>query len=346
MPISDADLWHQVHAQREDGVAAMFLIRDVEPRADQPQLFVIELPYPITDLSKLPDAAGYRRLDTFQEDWVEPACEALGWTFVAWKSEDGSFFLYLYGDGDPNALLERLTAFDDALGYFNDRDADWSEYAALRELVEQAQAAPQDDADAEADHVHTADCDHGDDPDATPTIPVIDLTGLTDEGERAAPARTTRAETSRPAKARPAMARPAMAKATRTSAARSARPAAKPPQATRSPTPSKKPPSTKPARPSKQPPSTKPARPLKQPASTKPARPSKQPPSTKPPRPSKQPPSTKPPRPSKQPPSTKPARPSKKSTATRPAAARRSAKRPTAARPAAARRAKPQTPRR
>ena len=123
MAISDADLWHQVHAQREDGVPAMFLVRDVEPRDDQPQIFVIQMPYAVTDLSRLPDAAGYRRLDAFQEQWIEPACAALGWTFVAWKSEDGSFFLYLYGDGDPNMMLEKLSPFDPSLGFFNDRDA-------------------------------------------------------------------------------------------------------------------------------------------------------------------------------------------------------------------------------
>jgi hypothetical protein len=207
MPISDADLWHQVHAQREDGVPAMFLIREVEPRADQPRLLVIEMPYTSTEASKLPDTAAYRRLDTLQEQWIEPACDALGWTFVAWKSEDGSFFLYIYGGGDPSALLERLASFDGALGFFNDSDADWSEYAALRELVEQAQAAPE--GEDEDDHVHTADCDHEQDADGTAqTIPVIDLTGVT--GERA----------ERPAKAKPAKARTVKARSAKTKASK------------------------------------------------------------------------------------------------------------------------------
>ena len=124
MASPEPNVWHQVHAQREDGVAAMFLIRDIEPRADQPKIFVVELPYAVTDLSGQPDAAGYRRLGAFQEQWLEPACAALGWTFVAWKSEDGSFFLYLYGDGDPDALLEKLAPFDGELGFFNDVDAE------------------------------------------------------------------------------------------------------------------------------------------------------------------------------------------------------------------------------
>jgi hypothetical protein len=216
MPISDADLWHQVHAQREDGVAAMFLIREVEPRADQPRLLVIEMPYTITDASKLPDTTAYRRLDTLQEQWIEPACEALGWTFVAWKSEDGSFFLYLYGGGDPGALLERLGSFDGALGFFNDSDADWSEYAALRELVEQAQAAPEGEDEDDHDHVHTADCDHAQGvDDLSEEFPAIDLTGVTDQrDERPGKPRTAKAKAAKakPAKAKPAKAKPAKAK--------------------------------------------------------------------------------------------------------------------------------------
>jgi hypothetical protein len=157
---SDSNVWHQVHAQREDGVAAMFLIRDVEPRADQPKIFVVELPYPVTDLSGQPDAAAYRRLSAFQEQWLEPACAALGWTFVAWKCEDGSFFLYLYGAGDPDALLEKLAPFDGELGFFNDVDAEWSGYAALRELVEQAEDGGDD---GDGDDGDDADGDAGDD---------------------------------------------------------------------------------------------------------------------------------------------------------------------------------------
>src|SRR6185295_18399532 len=206
----------QVHAQREDGVAAMFLIRDVEPRADQPKIFVVELPYPVTDLSGQPDAAGYRRLAAFQEQWLEPACVALGWTFVAWKSEDGSFFLYLYGAGDPDVLLEKLAPFDGELGFFNDLDADWSEYAALRELVEQSEARGNDeedegDRDHDDDHHHDhgeGDHDHPDDPDrghddgiTMPGIRVIDLTGdAPDEPARRAASKPARPATSKPTK--------------------------------------------------------------------------------------------------------------------------------------------------
>src|SRR5215510_14012465 len=196
MGSSDSNVWHRVHAQREDGVAAMFLIRDVEPRPDQPKIFVVELPYPVTDLSGQPDAAAYRRLSAFQEQWLEPACAALGWTFVAWKCEDGSFFLYLYGAGDPHALLEKLAPFDGELGFFNDLDADWSEYATLRELVEQAEADDEIGEDEERahgnGHVHTDDCDHDHDGvhdlDVTAHgIRVIDLTGVTGEPEPPAP---------------------------------------------------------------------------------------------------------------------------------------------------------------
>jgi len=217
MAISDADLWHQVHAQREDGVAATFLIREVEPRTDQPQIFMIELPYPVTDPSKLPDEAGYRRLDVFQEQWIEPACEALGWTYVAWKGEDGSFFFYLYGNGDPNVLLEKLAPFDEDLSFFNDRDAEWSEYAALRELVEQAEAAEGDD------HVHTEDCDHEHDHDTTShAIPVIDLTG-----EPPAKPSASKRSSAKPASAR-AAAKPAPAKSAKAKPAKPAASKAKP----------------------------------------------------------------------------------------------------------------------
>ena len=267
MAPSDADLWHQVHAQREDGVAAMFLIREVEPRPDQPQIFVIELPYPITEMSKLPDAAGYRRLDTFQEQWIEPACEALGWTFVAWKCEDGAFFLYLYGAGDPNALHERLAPFDGALGFFNDRDASWTEYAALRELVDQAQAA--DDEEDDGGHVHTEACGHDHDHDhgaTTNGIPVVDLTGARATGKakaakvKAAKAKAAKATPGKPSSAKPTSAKkpakpapaPAPARATK------AKPAAKKPAAK----PAAKKPASKPAK-------AKPA--AKKPAARKPA---------------------------------------------------------------------------
>lgn len=216
----EPNVWHQVHAQREDGVAAMFLIRDVVPRADQPKIFVIELPYAVTDLSGQPDASGYRRLGAFQEQWLEPACAALGWTFVAWKSEDGSFFLYLYGAGDPEVLLEKLAPFDGELGFFNDVDAEWSEYAALRELVEQSEA--------DGDHVHGDGCDH-DHGDGHhhhhdgAGIEVIDLTG-----EPEAPAAAARPPAARPARraAKPAVAaRPAAAKRATAAAKRPGKPA-------------------------------------------------------------------------------------------------------------------------
>jgi len=265
MAIRDADLWHQVHAEREDGVAATFLIRDVEPRPDQPQIFVVELPYPVTDDSKLPDPASYRRLDTFQEQWVEPACEALGWTLVAWKSEDGAFYLYLYGDGDPNALLERLAPFDSELGFFHDRDADWSEYAALRDLVDQSEAASDDDegdGDAEGGHVHTDACDHDHDHTHDHThdhdhdhtsngVLVIDHTG--------------EPSTARATDARIANGHTGSAKATRakTTPPRTASKASRSKQATARTT-TKRPPTNKPARSG---PIPKPAkRPAKQPA--------------------------------------------------------------------------------
>ena len=90
MALHNADLWHQILAQRDDGVDALFLIRQLEPRADLPRVLVIELPYTTRDETGLPDATALARLDGFEEGWIEPACEDLGWTYVA----VGLFSLY------------------------------------------------------------------------------------------------------------------------------------------------------------------------------------------------------------------------------------------------------------
>ncbi len=134
--------WHQFEALRDDGAPARFRIRDLTPRTDQPRIFVVELPYPITDLSRLPDATSYRRIATFEERWLIPAAGTLGWTFVAAKVDDGSCFLYLYGADDPAPMIERLAPFDGGLGFFDESDPAWDEYAALKELLDEANAIP------------------------------------------------------------------------------------------------------------------------------------------------------------------------------------------------------------
>jgi hypothetical protein len=134
--------WHQFEALRDDGAPAMFRIRDMAPRPDQPKIFVVELPYPITDLSRLPDATSYRRIATFEENWLIPAAGSLGWSFVAAKIDDGSCFLYLYGASDPTPMIERLAPFDGGLGFFDESDPEWDEYAALKELLDEANAIP------------------------------------------------------------------------------------------------------------------------------------------------------------------------------------------------------------
>ena len=82
------------------------------------------------------------RLQVFEEQWLIPAASSLGWMFVAAKTEDGSFFLYLYGDTDPTAMIARLSPFDGSLGFFDEQDPAWDEYAALKELLEEANAMP------------------------------------------------------------------------------------------------------------------------------------------------------------------------------------------------------------
>jgi len=136
----DGEVWHLVEARRDDGAPTIFRIRELVPKPELSRIFVVEMPYPITEMSRLPDAAGYRRLATFEEQWLTPACAATGCEQVGLKIEEGSFFLYLYGNGEPNDLISRLAPFDAALGFYDDPDPDWAEYATLRDLLEEAKA--------------------------------------------------------------------------------------------------------------------------------------------------------------------------------------------------------------
>jgi hypothetical protein len=87
---------------------------------------VAELPYPVTDTSKLPGPAAYRRLGVFEDQWLVPACRALGLELVAIKTANGSLQAYLYGGVDPAAaLVARLAPFDCDLGFYDDDDPAW-----------------------------------------------------------------------------------------------------------------------------------------------------------------------------------------------------------------------------
>jgi hypothetical protein len=134
--------WLIVEAKRDDGTPTMFRIRELAPRPELAKIFVVELPYPMTELSRLPGALDYRRLAEFEEQWLRPACNTLGWELVGSKTEDGSFFLYMYGSSDPSTMIEKLSPFDAALGFYDDDDPDWQEYGTLRELLDQAKALP------------------------------------------------------------------------------------------------------------------------------------------------------------------------------------------------------------
>ena len=140
-----AESWHIVEAKRADGEAAIFRIREMEPRRELATIFVVEMPYETTEMSKLPGATAYRRLAGFEEAWLGKACDALGWVFVGVRIEDGSFFLYLYGDAEPGDLVARLAPFDGALGFYDDRDPAWGEYRTMRELLDQAKKLPKQD---------------------------------------------------------------------------------------------------------------------------------------------------------------------------------------------------------
>ncbi len=133
------EIWHVVEARRDDGAPTTFRIRELEPNAELATIFVAELTYPTTELSRMPCAADYRALARFEDEWLRPACAALGWVPVGVKIEDGSFFIYAYGSGDPRSFAEKLGGFGATLVFYDDHDPDWGEYATLRELLEQAQ---------------------------------------------------------------------------------------------------------------------------------------------------------------------------------------------------------------
>lgn len=139
---ADGELWHIVEARRDDGAPTMFRIRELAPNRSLTKIFVVELPYPTTEMSRLPNAAAYRRLAELEEQWLRPACGTLGWELVGTKTEDGSFFVYMYGGTDPQHLIEKVSPFDVGLGFYDDEDPDWQEYATLRELLDQAKAIP------------------------------------------------------------------------------------------------------------------------------------------------------------------------------------------------------------
>jgi len=140
----DGEVWHLVEGRRDDGAPAIFRIRELAPRLELPRIFVVEMPYPITEMSRLPNAAAYRRLATFEEQWLIPACAVTGYELVGLKIEEGSFFLYMYGAADPNEVISRLAPFDAALGFYDDQDPSWGEYATLKDLLDQAKAMPID----------------------------------------------------------------------------------------------------------------------------------------------------------------------------------------------------------
>ena len=137
----DAELWHLVEAKRDDGMPTLFRIRELDPNHQLDRICVVELPYPTTDaLSRLPNATAYRRLADLEEHWLRPACSSLGVEYVGTKTEDGSFFLYMYGHCDLNDLVAKLSPFDGALGFYDDPDPQWEQYATLRELLSEAKA--------------------------------------------------------------------------------------------------------------------------------------------------------------------------------------------------------------
>lgn len=180
----DGEVWHLVEGRRDDGAAAIFRIRELAPRLELPRIFVVEMPYPITELSNLPNAAAYRRLAQFEEQWIVPTCAVTGYELVGLKIEEGSFFLYMYGATDPQAVIARLSPFDAALGFYDDDDPSWGEYATLKDLLDQAKAMP----------IHTK---------LPPRAPTVAETPAAPRTKKAAAKRTTKL-TKKPAAKKPA----------------------------------------------------------------------------------------------------------------------------------------------
>jgi hypothetical protein len=233
------ELWHIVEAKRDDGTPTMFRIRELDPQRHLTTIFVVEMPYPATELSRLPSASAYRRLADFDEQWLRPACTQLGWELVGSKTEDGSFFLYMYGAGDPNAMIARLSPFDSNLGFYDDADPGWLEYGTLRELLDQAKAIP------------LLENELG----AMPTLEIAPSGEMT-AAPSAAPPPAKQAATPKPATPKPAKAKPANAKTKAKPAKAKAK--AKPAKAKAKPAKAKAKPKAKPAKPK---PKAKPAKP-------------------------------------------------------------------------------------
>jgi hypothetical protein len=206
---TEGELWHIVEAKRDDGTPTMFRIRELDPQKQLDKIFVVEMPYPATEMSRLPSASAYRRLAEFDEQWLRPACTTLGWELVGSKTEDGSFFLYMYGHGAPMDLIARLSPFDANLGFYDDADPDWLEYATLRELLDQAKAIPHKDLDDE---------------DEQPRAPARKKK----PAAKAKPAKTKAVAKAKPTKAKPAKTKTvAKAKPAKAKAVAKAKPAAK-----------------------------------------------------------------------------------------------------------------------
>ena len=77
---TEGELWHIVEAKRDDGTPTMFRIRELDPKKDLTRIFVVELPYSTHEMSRLPNAAAYRRVADLEEQWLRAACQTLGHT--------------------------------------------------------------------------------------------------------------------------------------------------------------------------------------------------------------------------------------------------------------------------
>ena len=141
----DGEVWHLVEGQARRRRADHVPHSRARAAPELTRIFVVEMPYPITEMSRLPNAAAYRRLakSSRSSGSSRPAPPpATSWS--ASRSRRARSSSTCTELPDPNEVISRLAPFDAALGFYDDADPSWGEYATLEDLLDQAKAMPLD----------------------------------------------------------------------------------------------------------------------------------------------------------------------------------------------------------
>ena len=137
----DGEVWHLVEARRDDGAPTIFRIRELDPRLELSRIFVVEMPYPITEMSRLPNATGYRRLAQFEEQWVTPGLR--GHRLHPGRPQDRGRLVLPLSLRRQRAHRARRAASPRSTppsASTTTPNPTWDEYATLRDLLEEAKA--------------------------------------------------------------------------------------------------------------------------------------------------------------------------------------------------------------